>query len=98
MKFKGSQTEKNLQAAFAGESQARNAYMYYADAARKAGYHQISDVFLEIAENEGEHARTQFEFLDRIKDTRKNLEAVAQNEKYERPERQADYSLSFFTH
>jgi acyl-CoA hydrolase len=86
MKFKGSQTEKNLQAAFAGESQARNAYMYYADAARKAGYHHISDVFLEIAQNEGEHARTQFEFLDRIKDTRKNLEAVAQSEKYERTE------------
>lgn len=92
MKFKGSQTEKNLQAAFAGESQARNAYMYYADAARKAGYHQISDVFLEIAENEGEHARTQFEFLDRIKDTRKNLEAVAQSEKYERTEMYPEFA------
>ena len=57
MKFKGSQTEKNLQAAFAGESQARNAYMYYADAARKAGYHHIPHVFLEIAENEPKHCK-----------------------------------------
>lgn len=84
MNLKGSKTERNLEAAFAGESQARNAYMYYAEAAGKSGHHHIADVFLEIAQNEGEHARTHFEFLGRIKDTKTNLEAVARSEKYER--------------
>lgn len=84
MDVKGSKTEKNLEAAFAGESQARNAYMYYADAAKKAGHHQISDVLLEIAQNEEEHARTHFDFLGAMGDTRENLEAVAQREEYER--------------
>jgi acyl-CoA hydrolase len=84
MDLKGSKTEKNLEDAFSGESRAQNTYRYYADAARKAGHDPIADVFLEIAQNEGEHARTQFEFLDRIKETRTNLEAVARREKYER--------------
>ena len=84
MNVKGSKTEKNLEAAFAGESQARNAYMYYAEAARKSGYHHIADVFLEIAQNEGEHAKTHFEYLGRIRDTRTNLEAVVRSERYER--------------
>jgi acyl-CoA hydrolase len=84
MDVKGSETEKNLESAFAGESQARNAYMYYAEAAKKAGHHQIADVLLEIAQNEGEHARTHFDFLGAMGDTRTNLEAVAEREQYER--------------
>jgi len=83
MNLKGSKTEKNLENAFADESRAQNTYGYYADAGRKAGHDPIADVFWEIAQNEGEHARTQFEFLDRIKDTRENLEAVVRREKYE---------------
>jgi uncharacterized protein (TIGR00369 family) len=83
MNLKGSKTEKNLEAAFAGESQARNAYIYYADAAKKAGHHAIADVLLEIAQNEGEHARTHFDFLGGIGETRTNLEAVARREQYE---------------
>lgn len=79
----GTETKKNLEAAFAGESQARNAYMYYADAAKKAGHHHIADVLVEIAQNEGEHARTHFNFLGGIGDIRENLGAVAQREEYE---------------
>jgi rubrerythrin len=63
MEFKGSKTEKNLLAAFAGESQARNRYTYFASAARKEGYEQISSVFLETAENEKEHAKLFFGLL-----------------------------------
>ena len=63
MEFKGSQTEKNLLAAFAGESQARNRYTYFAGAARKEGYEQISAIFLETAENEKEHAKLFFNLL-----------------------------------
>src|SRR4030042_4376842 len=83
MDVKESKTEKNLGEAFADESRAQNTYRYYADAARKAGHDPIADVFWEIAQNEGEHAKTHFEFLGRIKDTRKNLEAVVRREKYE---------------
>ena len=63
MEFKGSQTEKNLLAAFAGESQARNRYTYFASAARKDGYEQISAMFLETADNEKEHAKLFFNLL-----------------------------------
>ena len=63
MKMKGSQTEKNLLASFAGESQARNRYTYFASAARKEGYEQISAIFLETAENEKEHAKLFFNLL-----------------------------------
>src|SRR4030042_17953 len=63
MEFKGSKTEKNLLAAFAGESQARNRYTYFASAARKEGYEQISAIFLETAENEKEHAKLFFKLL-----------------------------------
>ena len=63
MEFKGSKTEKNLLAAFAGESQARNRYTYFASAARKEGYEQISAIFLETAENEKEHAKLFFNLL-----------------------------------
>jgi acyl-CoA hydrolase/rubrerythrin len=83
MSLKGSKTEKNLEGAFADESRAQNTYRYYADAAREEGYDHIADFFLEIAKNEGEHARTQFELLGRVKDTRANLEAVVRQEKYE---------------
>ncbi len=83
MSLKGSKTEKNLEGAFADESRAQNTYRYYADAARKEGHDHIADFFLEIAENEGEHAKKQFELLGRIKDTRANLEAVVRQEKYE---------------
>ena len=63
MEFKGSKTEKNILAAFAGESQARNRYTYFASEARKAGYEQISAIFLETAENEKEHAKLFFKLL-----------------------------------
>ncbi len=83
MNLKGSKTEKNLEDAFADESRAQNTYMYYADAARKEGHDHIADFLLEIAKNEGEHAKTQFELLGQIKDTRANLETVVRREKYE---------------
>jgi uncharacterized protein (TIGR00369 family) len=83
MELKGSQTEKNLEAAFKAESAARSAYLYYAHAAQQAGHSRVADVFTEIAQNEEEHARTQFEFLGRIQDTRTNLESAAQGEEVE---------------
>ena len=64
MKLKGSHTEKNLLAAFAGESQARNRYTYFASAAKKEGYEQISAIFLETADNEKEHAKRFFRLLE----------------------------------
>jgi acyl-CoA hydrolase len=83
MDLRGSKTEKNLEEAFADESRAQNTYRYYADAAREAGRGPIADVFWEIAQNEGEHAKTHFEFLGRIKDTRESLESVVWRENYE---------------
>ena len=83
MNLKGSQTEKNLEAAFAAESKARNAYTYYATAAEKLGQDFVSDAFLEIAKNEEEHARGHFEFLGKIQDTRTNLETAVHGEHYE---------------
>src|SRR5512146_3206276 len=64
MEFRGSKTEKNLLAAFAGESQARNRYTYFASTAKKEGYEQIAAIFLETAENEKEHAKRFFKFLE----------------------------------
>ena len=64
MELKGSRTEKNLMTAFAGESQARNRYTYFASIARKAGFEQIADIFLETADNEKEHAKRFYKFLD----------------------------------
>ena len=94
--IKGSQTEKNLLAAFAGESQARNRYTYFAGAARKEGFMQIANIFLETAENEKEHAKVFFNYLQggdleitaaypagMIKDTKANLEAAAEGEMLE---------------
>jgi rubrerythrin len=81
--LKGSQTEKNLQAAFAGESQARNKYTYFASAARKEGYEQIATLFIETAENEKEHAKLHFTALGGIGDTLANLKEAASGENYE---------------
>ncbi len=94
--IKGSQTEKNLLAAFAGESQARNRYTYFASAAKKEGFEQISHIFLETAENEKEHAKVFFKFLEGgeveitaaypagvVGDTKANLEAAAAGEQME---------------
>jgi rubrerythrin len=83
MDLKGSQTEKNLRMAFAGESEARNKYTYFASVAKKEGYEQIADIFLETAENEKEHAKIHFKYLKGIGDTAQNLEAAANGENYE---------------
>ena len=80
--LKGTQTEKNLQTAFAGESQARNKYTYFASVAKKEGYEQISAIFLETAENEKEHAKIHFKYLNGIGDTKANLASAAAGENY----------------
>ncbi|MFZ5800997.1 MAG: rubrerythrin [Candidatus Omnitrophota bacterium] len=102
---KASQTEKNLLAAFAGESQARNRYTYFASVARKEGYEQIANIFLETAENEKEHAKVFFKYLEggdaqitasypagMIKDTQSNLEAAAAGENLEWTTLYADFA------
>ena len=81
--FKGSKTEQNLQAAFAGESQARNKYTYYASAARKEGYEQIAAIFEDTANNEKEHAKLHFKALSGLGDTAANLQAAAGGENHE---------------
>ena len=81
--YAGTQTEKNLEAAFAGESQARNKYTYFASKAKKEGYEQISALFLKTAENEKEHAKMWFKELQGIGTTEENLEAAAEGENYE---------------
>ncbi|MCR5332495.1 MAG: rubrerythrin family protein [Bacilli bacterium] len=85
MELKGSRTEKNLQAAFAGESQARNKYTYFASKAKKEGYEQIAAIFLETAENEKEHAKMWFKHLNggEISSTAENLKAAAEGENFE---------------
>ena len=82
-KYAGTQTEKNLEAAFAGESQARNKYTYFASKAKKEGYEQIAALFLKTAENEKEHAKMWFKELDGIGDTAQNLAAAAAGENFE---------------
>ena len=82
-KYVGTKTEKNLQAAFAGESQARNKYTYFASVAKKEGYEQISALFLKTADNEKEHAKMWFKELSGIGDTKENLTAAADGENYE---------------
>ena len=82
-KYTGTQTEKNLQAAFSGESQARNKYTYFASKAKKEGYEQIAALFLKTADNEKEHAKMWFKELEGIGDTKANLEAAAAGENYE---------------
>ena len=80
MELKGSQTEKNLWAAFAGESQARNKYTYYASKAKKDGFEQISRIFTETANNEKEHAKIWFKLVAGIGDTKDNLKDAAAGE------------------
>ena len=99
MNLKGTQTEKNLLVAFAGESQARNRYTYFASQARKEGYEQIAAIFTETAEQEKEHAKREFKFLEGgeveiaaafpagvIGNTLENLKAAAAGEHYEHTE------------
>ena len=83
MNLKGTKTEANLMAAFAGESQARNKYTYFASKARKEGYNQIAELFLATADNEKEHAKLWFKLLGGINDTMQNLEDAAAGENYE---------------
>ena len=83
MEFKGSKTEKNLQIAFAGESQARNKYTYFASKAKKEGYEQIAEIFLKTAENEKEHAKLWFKALGELGNTAENLLHAAEGENYE---------------
>ncbi len=83
MELKGSKTEANLKAAFAGESQARNKYTYFASAAKKEGYEQIAELFQKTADNEKEHAKMWFKALSGIGDTKANLLAAAEGENYE---------------
>ena len=88
MELKGSKTEKNLQEAFAGESQARNKYTYFASQAKKEGYEQIAAIFLETAENEKEHAKMWFKYLhdNGVPSTVENLKAAAEGENFEHTE------------
>ncbi len=85
MELKGSKTEKNLMEAFAGESCARNKYTYFASKAKKDGYEQIAAIFEETANNEKEHAKMWFKYLEggAVKDTKSNLEAAANGENFE---------------
>ena len=82
-KYAGTQTEKNLWAAFAGESEARNKYTYFASKAKKEGYEQIAALFLKTADNEKEHAKLWFKELEGIGDTKENLKSAAEGENYE---------------
>ena len=94
MELKGSKTEANLMAAFAGESQARNKYTYYAAKAKQDGYEQISAIFTETANNEKEHAELWYQFLSEGGpfDTAKNLEDAAAGEHYEWTEMYAEFA------
>ncbi|MDE5835190.1 MAG: rubrerythrin family protein [Ruminococcus sp.] len=82
-KYAGTKTEQNLKDAFAGESQARNKYTYFASVAKKAGYEQIAEIFLKTADNEKEHAKMWFKELGGIGDTSANLLAAAEGENHE---------------
>ena len=83
MNLKGTKTEQNLMTAFAGESQARNKYTYFASVAKKEGYEQIAAIFLQTADNEKEHAKLWFKHLGGLSDTAANLLAAAEGENYE---------------
>ncbi len=82
-KYAGTKTEKNLWEAFAGESQARNKYTYFASVAKKAGFEQIAELFLKTAENEKEHAKLWFKELGELGDTAENLLHAAEGENFE---------------
>ena len=94
MELKGSRTEQNLQTAFAGESQARNKYTYYASKARKEGYNQIADLFEETANNEKEHAKIWFKLLHdgEVPTTSVNLLDAAEGENYEWTDMYAEFA------
>ena len=92
MELKGSRTEQNLMTAFAGESQARNKYTYFASVAKKEGYEQIAAIFLETAENEKEHAKLWFKALGELGTTAENLKAAAAGENYEWTEMYAEFA------
>ena len=83
MELKGTKTEKNLWTAFAGESQARNKYTYFASVAKKEGYEQIAEIFQKTADNEKEHAKLWFKALGELGDTAQNLLHAAEGENYE---------------
>lgn len=83
MKYTGTKTEQNLRTAFAGESQARNKYTYFASVAKKEGYEQIAELFSKTAENEKEHAKMWFKELEELGDTKSNLKTAAEGENYE---------------
>ena len=93
--LKGTKTEANLEAAFAGESQARNKYTYFASQAKKDGFEQVAALFLETAENEKEHAKLWFKYLHDgvVPDTIANLEAAADGEHYEWTKMYADFAI-----
>ena len=91
-KYAGTQTEKNLEAAFAGESQARNKYTYFASVAKKEGYEQIAGLFLKTADNEKEHAKMWFNELSGIGNTRENLTAAAEGENFEWTDMYEDFA------
>ena len=82
-KYAGTQSEKNLMTAFAGESEARNKYTFFASVAKKQGFEQIAALFLKTADNEKEHAKLWFKELNGIGDTADNLKAAAAGENYE---------------
>ena len=91
-KYSGTQTEKNLEAVFAGESQARNKYTYFASVAKKQGFEQIANLFLKTADNEKEHAKMWFKELNGIGDTAENLLAAAEGENYEWTDMYEDFA------
>lgn len=91
-KYSGTQTEKNLEAAFTGESQARNKYTYFASVAKKQGFEQIANLFLKTADNEKEHAKMWFKELNGIGDTAENLLAAAEGENYEWTDMYEDFA------
>ena len=92
MELKGSRTEQNLMTAFAGESQARNKYTYFASVAKKEGYEQIAAIFEETANNEKEHAKLWFKALGELGTTAQNLAAAADGENYEWTEMYAEFA------
>ena len=92
MELKGSKTEQNLMSAFAGESQARNKYTYFASKAKKEGYEQIAAIFQETADNEKEHAKMWFKEMEGISDTATNLKAAADGENYEWTDMYAEFA------
>ena len=91
-KYAGTQTEKNLEAAFAGESQARNKYTYFASVAKKEGYEQIAAIFQKTADNEKEHAKMWFKELNGIGTTAENLVSAAEGENFEWTDMYADFA------